>query len=1103
MASNHVPADQVPLQGQNVYADPSYQHLFSSVDRYGTPSWEAQLHQHSSLPPTASGQNWHPGSFAQQPFNAISQSYAAQSHALRTESPYQYGQFNQQGPLANYGQASNVDPSLGMDPNTVRQQQHSPYQMPMRTVTPQSHVGTVTPQALQQDTGSLRTSRPPISAYQVSPPRHMHKCPTQINTVQLPKPTAETFTQQRPAPASFAKPVPVPEFEIPKGRKSGGLYVVDQAALAKATNSTPLNKFVTLGNEPFHLATNRSKPKRVKMMSQETTSDVCIAALPVYVARNSLKDLKKAGADSKKLRAKQLASKSQSKALNSARKPTELKREVSDSASSSESSDYDTDSSDEEEEDMPIPASRPEDPDAAVRYDVVKATWHPSTSSPSSEKIKISMREVWEVLNTIQKRWRADSKAVTEAEEQKKTGELPVLKSRVTSQRDLLKSALEAALQSAHPDVLYQLGQIKPFLYLCYQFLANRFHSKDYDGPLSAVIYEVLSRCGTLTSELLEETKLIKALASMKKYANEKHKTFIQQVMDSAAANSKKAKASPPPKTESADGKGVKRPASDAANRSANESAMVKKPKASDAAASAPKTASALGSKVGAAPATTTQKRPGEKTAPAPAPVKTRVSQVTSKPSGIFASLNAASKKTTPASATAKGATSAKAATPATKEKKVVATPAAKPAFSFAQTMASLQKPKEQETAPTKSEKPLPVETEEEKAKRLRKESRRHLRVAWRPDTSLVEIKYFDHEADDEEMDHKEHHLVRDAGDLGGEGRMFKQHKELDLDDDDEDWDSEQRSWAPPSEVDFSVVHPEERQRNYAPYGGGLQQPICPEKEANMQRENATLMVYYSSNDDIPPTPKEPVEQENSSTGPVINFGPPPETVLRKCPQPPVAATVPDFSQLENIIKQLSATNQAQAAPPAPTAPAENTYTPPPPAAAPTFDTAGLQNLLNSISNGQPPQAPPPASFPMQNPPQQPGVSLDIAALIANMQAATGGALPPPPPLPTGFPPFPFTFPPPTQQADVAAWSQPMQDTTSYQTQIQSPYNQQPNAGTKRQRDDTNGINDRNQGKRPKNRGDHKPHKVLACKFFQKGQCNKGDNCTYIHDLNQ
>jgi hypothetical protein len=130
---------------------------------------------------------------------------------------------------------------------------------------------------------------------------------------------------------------------------------------------------------------------------------------------------------------------------------------------------------------------------------------------------------------------------------------------------------------------------------------------------------------------------------------------------------------------------------------------------------------------------------------------------------------------------------------------------------------------------------------------------------------------------------------------------------------------------------------------------------------------------------------------------------------------------------------------------------------------------------------------------------------LDIAALIANMQAATGGALPPPPPLPTGFPPFPFAFPPQPQQHESAAWPPQMQDAAAYQPQIQAHYNQQTN-GTKRQRDDgnnnnnNNNNNDRNQGKRPKNRGDHKPHKVLQCKFFAKGQCNKGENCTYIHD---
>ncbi|KAH6865878.1 hypothetical protein BKA58DRAFT_228982 [Alternaria rosae] len=1067
MASNHVPSDQGPMQGQNVYTDPSYQHLFPSVDRYGTPSWDAQLHQHSALPPNSSAQSWHHGAYAQQPFSGSSQPYTSQSHGLRTASPYQYGQFGQQSSLGAYGQQSNVDPSLGMDPNAIRQQQQSPYQMPMRTQTPQGHASTVTPQALQHNTPSLQQTRPTASPY------------------QAPKTLADNFAQQRTS-ATFVKPVPVPEYDMPKGRKSGGLYVLDQAALAKATNSTPLNKFVTLGNEPFHLATNRT-------------------ALPVYLPRQSLKDLKKAGADSKKLRASLSAAKSQSRAFKSTKKPTDLKRQASDSESTTDSSDYDSDSSEEEE--MPIPETRPDDPDAAVRYDVVKATWHPSSSSPSSDKIKNSMREIWDVLDTIHKRWRADSKAVTEAEEQKKLGELPVLKSRVTSQRDLLKSALEAALEHSHPDVLYQLGLIKPFLYMCYQFLANRFKIKDYDGPLSAVIYEVLSRCGTLTSELLEETRLGKALVSMKKHANEKHKAFIQQIIDGAAANSKKAKASSPPRSEPTENKGIKRPAPDAASRSSNENPLTKKPKVPEAPVNAVKKdlASTLASKSAITGSNSTaQKRPGERAAPAPAPVKTRVSQVTNKPSGIFASLNAASKKSAPAPAPAKAA-APKAAVPAPKDKKSAATTTSKPAFSFAQTMASLQKSKEPEAAPVKSEKPVPAETQEEKAKRLRKEARRHLRVTWRPETSLVEVKYFDHEADDEEMDNKGDNLVRDAGDLGGEGHMFKQHKELDLDDDDEEMDFDQRSWPPPSQVDFSVVPQDERQRNYAPYGGGEKEPTCPEKEANVQRENGTLMVYYSSPDDIPPSPQEPVEQgqDDTSTDTVVSFGTPPDKVTSRCPQAPMPTGVPDFSQLENIIKQLSGTNQPPAATPAPV---EQAYTPPPPSTAAPFDPAGLQTILNSISNGQAPPQPPPMSFPMQPPPQQPGMPLDIAALIANMQAATGGALPPPPPLPTGFPPFPFAFPPQPQQPEATAWTPQMQDASTYQPQMQPQYGQQTNGGTKRQRDEGNGNgngnNDRNQGKRPKNRGDHKPHKVLACKFFAKGLCNKGENCTYIHDPN-
>lgn len=168
MASNHVPSDQASMPGQNIYVDPSYQTIFSSADRYGTPSWDAQLNQHSGLAPNQSSQTWHHGSYTQQPFNALSQPYGSQSQGLRTASPYQYGQFGQPASISNYGQASNVDPALGLDPNAIRQQQQSPYQMPMRSATPQGHSGTVTPQALQHSATSLQNIRPSASPFQVS-----------------------------------------------------------------------------------------------------------------------------------------------------------------------------------------------------------------------------------------------------------------------------------------------------------------------------------------------------------------------------------------------------------------------------------------------------------------------------------------------------------------------------------------------------------------------------------------------------------------------------------------------------------------------------------------------------------------------------------------------------------------------------------------------------------------------------------------------------------------------------------------------------------------------------------------------------------------------
>ena len=92
-----------------------------------------------------------------------------------------------------------------------------------------------------------------------------------------------------------------------------------------------------------------------------------------------------------------------------------LKREVDDSESDYDSSDYDSDDSDEEDEASPLPATKPEEPQGTFRYDIIKASWYPRRSQPSSEKIKASLKQLWEIFNTIPSRWRSDSKMLMEA----------------------------------------------------------------------------------------------------------------------------------------------------------------------------------------------------------------------------------------------------------------------------------------------------------------------------------------------------------------------------------------------------------------------------------------------------------------------------------------------------------------------------------------------------------------------------------------------------------------------------------------------------------------------------------------------------------------
>jgi hypothetical protein len=207
--------------------------------------------------------------------------------------------------------------------------------------------------------------------------------------------------------------------------------------------------------------------------------------------------------------------------------------------------------------------------------------------------------------------------------------------------------------------------------------------------------------------------------------------------------------------------------------------------------------------------------------------------------------------------------------------------------------MANLIKPRESPTA-AKAADDRPPETEEEREKRVRKEERRKLRVSFKPDEILVDIRYFMHDPD-EELGHDDS-MIRDVGDVKGEGRMLKMHKEREIldDDDDEGPGAEEilAPWTPPTGklycrydevpanisivVDFTVIDADELGRNCVTRGGKVDVK-SQERSVQEQRELTTLMVFYSSPSNIPPSPKEPVDPFSGDHSIERPFGAPQE----------------------------------------------------------------------------------------------------------------------------------------------------------------------------------------------------------------------------------
>jgi hypothetical protein len=461
--------DQLPrsndgFANNNMFADSQQYNAYDNLFQPGTDQnsydagWglNASAYPGQSRVPPPSAQAW--------PANANHLSTAA-THAGLNDQASPYGRS-----LSPAGYAQNHFNNFGAQQNfQYRQPQYDPTLVPPN---PYPHgfnyaapnyqtpnPGTIAPQALEHETRTPTLNRSPYAATAIDYP---------MANANQPRPTksyvTETVDQRALAGA------------IPNGRPAGYFSIINFDDLAKGTKSERMGNFVNIGNEPQYWDVNR-------------------AALPAYVPRKSRSELRKIVGNNERALSK-IGKKSAKKEKSQASAVKQLQQTSSAVSLSPEKIKYDGDSSSQEEssseedsdtsytsddeptEPSPLPAKRPTSPREATEYDATKALWRGKRKNLSSDSIRKGIVDFWEIIKTIRDRWKADSKAVEEAEEKKQEKEMQLLESRVKDQRDMMESAFKAALKHGHRSIVELY--VSPFL--CFASLAQALHMQLVDG---------------------------------------------------------------------------------------------------------------------------------------------------------------------------------------------------------------------------------------------------------------------------------------------------------------------------------------------------------------------------------------------------------------------------------------------------------------------------------------------------------------------------------------------------------------------------------------------------------------------------------------------
>jgi hypothetical protein len=566
-------------------------------------------------------------------------------------------------------------------------------------------------------------------------------------------------------------------------------------------------------------------------------------------------------------------------------KPTSAQKTGSDS--SDDSSEYDSDSEFEEsEEDQAArkikAGGRPSDPVRAIEYDVVIAVWRapeealqPNATANSIQAFGAHIEKLWTKIKDLKKE--------VKAAKEKKSKKLESLEADVGKQMKLMLTAIESVTKFAEPSVLENMGGNSKLAVILWNALRNSLSAKDFNGPLPKAILFLMSHFTTMERSLV--LGVLKVPEYHKKHQKDFDKTclgFLDQIQSkakgTAADPEKKSKDSSISETKETLAAPKKNPVFTAkdlvsASKKAVSSETKKTQPAGAAVLDSRKANNIVTKAVGGSPS----KRPRDEE------IDSRVTKKVAVDGASGASATKPSTTTTKTTTVVQprakstgsllpGRTARPAAKPATK--KVEPQSSSSSLSTISGLLAEIAKPK---SPPRQKEEPTKApETEEERKRRLRKEARRGLRVMWKPDDELEQVRIFQHDANEDEG--RASNMVRDARDNRSEGQALKRalsHAE-DQDGDAEKEDEEDntsegnpkeislRPWLNPPAVEFlhiDQVNPGYRDKTFVSRGGATDFRT-DDQQAMEKYEQTQFMEIYTSVSDIPETPKSPARKE-------------------------------------------------------------------------------------------------------------------------------------------------------------------------------------------------------------------------------------------------